>query len=89
MSTDGAWEGERAAVALAYPLAGAASAAVLCVIAVAVVDPVPGRHVRGLLILLALVALLAVAWGWARTVWYAPVDDQPADSARRDVGHVE
>ncbi|MDT3444114.1 MULTISPECIES: hypothetical protein [unclassified Pseudofrankia] len=69
-------DGERASNALAYPLAGGAAAAMLCVIVLAAVDPSPGRHLRGLLVLLALVVLLAVAWGWARTVWHGPVADR-------------
>jgi len=85
--------GERATNALAYPLVGGAAAAVLCVIVLAAVDPSPGRHIRGLLILLTLVALLAVAWGWARTVWYGPTvgrglpdrDDVPG----LDAEHIE
>ncbi|MBL7495130.1 hypothetical protein I6A84_34880 [Frankia sp. CNm7] len=69
---------------LAYSLAGGAAAALVAVLVLAAVDPSPGRHVRGLLILIAFVGLLAVAWGWARTVWHDPV-------AARDQGaeHVE
>jgi hypothetical protein len=59
---------------LAYPLAGTAAAAVVVVVVIALIDPEPGRHVRGLLVLLALTALLAVACGWARTVWHGPPD---------------
>ncbi|OHV39560.1 MULTISPECIES: hypothetical protein [Pseudofrankia] len=88
-----AGDGERARNALAYPLAGGAAAAVLCVIVLAAVDPSPGRHLRGLLILLAIVGLLAVVWGWARTVWYGPAaDGQPGDRGAlpgRDAEHVE
>jgi len=65
-------ERERAINALAYPVAGTTAAAVVVVIVVALVDPSPGRHVRGLLILLALVGLLAAACGWVRTVWHGP-----------------
>ncbi|WP_157735231.1 hypothetical protein [Pseudofrankia inefficax] len=74
-------ERERAINALAYPVAGTAAAAVVVVIVVALVDPSPGRHVRGLLILLALVGLLAAACGWVRTVWHGPTDDPGADAA--------
>jgi hypothetical protein len=88
---------ERVANALAYPLAGGAAAAVLCVVVLAALDPTPGRQLRGLLVLVALVCLLAVAWGWARTVWYGPTPKPPDEGAggdhgyaeRRDVGHVE
>jgi hypothetical protein len=87
-------ERERAINALAYPLAGTAAAAVVIVIAVAVLDPTPGRHVRGLLILLALVGLLAAACGWVRTVWHGPTDghDRAGDSPNGtdpDAGHAE
>jgi hypothetical protein len=78
--------GQQAGNALAYPLAGGAAAAVLCVIVLAAVNPSPGRHVRGLLVLLAVVGVLAVAWGWARTVWNGPeADREPAgpDHPRR------
>ncbi len=106
MSTDGdpgrpvggGADRERAVNALAYPLAGTAAAAVVVVIVVALLDPTPGRHVRGLLILLALVGLLAAACGWVRTVWHTPTSGQseaegqgagPGDVQRREVRHVE
>jgi len=87
---------ERAVNALAYPLAGTAAAAVVVVVVLAVIDPAPGRHVRGLLILLALVGLLAAACGWVRTVWHTPTEPPqpaqpggPGEAQRRDVRHVE
>lgn len=90
----GSTERERAINALAYPLAGTAAAGVVIVIAVAVLDPTPGRHVRGLLILLALVGLLAAACGWVRTVWHGPAGSQDqvapaANGTRPDAGHTE
>jgi hypothetical protein len=77
-------ERERAINALAYPVAGTAAAAVVVVIVVALVDPSPGRHVRGLLILLALIGLLAAACGWVRTVWHGPTDGPNADAPNAD-----
>jgi hypothetical protein len=78
-------ERERAVNALAYPLAGTAAAGVVVVVAMALIDPTPGRHVRGLLILLALVGLVAVACGWARTIWHG-TSDRP-DTVRPDTEH--